>query len=45
MDKFAGVGLVNIFVIWLVCCCLTVLAKSVFTLYEVEGVSEFIRTV
>lgn len=43
--KFGGVGLINILVIWLVCCVLTVMAKTVFSIYEVEGVSEFIRTV
>ena len=28
MEKFAGVGLVNIIMIWLVCCLLTVITKT-----------------
>lgn len=33
MDKFAGVGLANILMIWLVCCLLTVIAKTVVLKY------------
>lgn len=45
MEKFGGIGLKNIMVVWLLVCCLTVMAKTVFTLYEIPGVSEFFRSV
>lgn len=44
MEKFAGVGLVNIIVIWLICSLLTVIAKVIFTKYEVGGLSDVVRT-
>lgn len=33
MDKFAGVGLTNIIIIWLMCCMFTVIAKTVVLKY------------
>lgn len=44
MDKFAGVGLVNIFIIWLCCIAFSVIAKVIVTKYPIEGVSQVILT-
>lgn len=41
--KFAGIGLKNILVIWMIILILTVLAKVVFTKYPVPGVSEVVQ--
>lgn len=40
MDKFAGVGLGNIFIIWLCTVLLGVMAKVILTKYPVTGLSE-----
>lgn len=40
MDKFAGVGLKNIFLIWLVCMVLSLVAKVIVTKYPIEGISQ-----
>ena len=45
LDKFAGIGLKNILIIWLICCIFTVMAKVIFIKHEVEGVSDFFRAV
>ncbi len=42
MDKFAGVGLKNIFLIWLVCIVFSVVAKIVVTKYPVTGLTEVV---
>lgn len=34
MDKFAGVGLFNIVLIWLVCCMLTIMLKTVVLKFD-----------
>ena len=34
MEKFAGVGLANILIIWLICCMLTVITKTVVLKYD-----------
>lgn len=34
MEKFAGVGLANILIIWLVCCMFTVIAKTIALKYD-----------
>lgn len=44
MDKFAGVGLGNIFLIWLCTIAFGVIAKVIFTKYHVDGLSEVILT-
>jgi hypothetical protein len=43
--KFAGIGLKNILVIWLLIIVLTVMAKVVFTKHHVPGVSEVVQAV
>lgn len=43
--KFAGIGLKNILVIWLIIIILTVMAKVIFTKYQVPGVSEVVQAV
>ena len=40
--KFAGVGLGNIFIIWLVCMVFTLAAKIIAARYPIAGVSEVI---
>ena len=45
MDKFAGVGLKNVLIIWLLIMVLTVIAKVVLTKRPVKGLSEFVQTV
>ena len=42
MDKFAGVGLTNIFIIWLCCVLFSLVFKVILTKYHVEGLSEVI---
>lgn len=44
MDKFAGVGLGNIFIIWLCTLTLSVMAKVILTKYPVSGLSEIVLT-
>lgn len=43
MDKFAGVGLGNIFLIWLVCIVFSVIAKVIAVKYPIEGLSDIIK--
>lgn len=40
MDKFAGIGLKNIFLIWIVCVIFSVIAKVLLTKYPVEGLTQ-----
>ena len=42
MEKFGGVGLKNIFLIWLCCMIFSLIAKVVVTKYHIEGVSEVV---
>lgn len=42
MDKFAGVGLKNIFLIWLVCIIFSLMAKVILTKYPVDGLSQIV---
>lgn len=42
MDKFAGVGLGNIFIIWLCCLLISLAAKIIAAKYPIPGVSEVI---
>ena len=42
-EKFLGVGLTNVLGIWLLCVILSLMAKVVFTKYEVPGVSEIFQ--
>ena len=44
MDKFLGVGLTNALGIALFTLLISVALKVIFTKYEIEGVSEVIRT-
>ena len=44
MDKFAGVGLGNIFIIWLCTLAFSVMAKVIFTKFHVDGLSEVVLT-
>ncbi|MBR4870273.1 MAG: hypothetical protein IKU12_05790 [Oscillospiraceae bacterium] len=41
--KFLGVGLLNAFGLWCLFMVFTIMAKVIFTKYEVAGVSEVIR--
>ena len=40
MDKFAGVGLKNIFIIWIICCFFTLMMRVIAVKYPIEGVKE-----
>lgn len=42
-DKLLGVGLTNLLGIWLMCTLLSLVAKVVFTKYEVTGISEIFQ--
>lgn len=44
-DKLAGVGLQNIFVLWILLMLMTVAAKVIITKYPVKGLSEIIQAV
>ena len=44
MDKFLGVGLVNAVGIAMLGLLISVVLKVVFTKYEIEGLSEVVRT-
>jgi hypothetical protein len=44
-DKLAGVGLQNIFVLWILLLLMTVAAKVIVTKYPVKGLSEIIQAV
>lgn len=43
MDKFLGIGLKNAIGLWLLFMLFSLVIKTVFTKYEVEGVSEVVR--
>ena len=45
MDKFLGIGLTNALGIALFTMLIIVMLKVIFTLHEVEGISEFTRAV
>ena len=45
MDKFAGLGLKNILVLWLIFILLTVMAKAILTKHPVPGVTEIVQAV
>lgn len=42
-EKLGGVGLPNIFVIWILVLLMTVAAKVIFTRYNVPGLSEIVQ--
>ena len=42
MDKFGGVGLKNIFLIWLCCIIFSLMAKVILTKYPVDGLSQIV---
>ena len=43
MNKFAGVGLTNIVIIWLVCLVLTLIARTLVVKYNVpEGIRDVV---
>jgi hypothetical protein len=42
-EKLGGVGLQNIFVIWILVLLMTVAAKVIFTRYNVPGLSEIVQ--
>jgi len=42
-DKLAGVGLQNIFALWILLLLMTVAAKVIVTKYPVKGLSEIIQ--
>lgn len=44
MDKFLGLGLKNIIGLYFILTLISLIMKTVFTKYEVEGLSEVIRT-
>lgn len=43
-DKFLGVGLINAIGIGILAMLVSIMLKTLFTIYEVEGLSEVIRT-
>lgn len=43
-NKLGGIGLVNIFVCWLVMIVFSVMAKVILTKYPVSGLSEVVLT-
>ena len=43
MDKFLGIGLKNAFGLWCLFLVFSLVAKVVFTKYEVEGLSDVVR--
>ena len=43
-EKIGGVGLKNIFVIWLICCLLSLMAKVMAVKYPIKGVTETVMT-
>ena len=44
-DKLAGVGLQNIFILWILLMLMTVAAKVIVTKYPVKGLSEIVQAV
>ena len=45
VEKFAGVGLLNLIAIWLMIMVLTVMAKVVVAKYPIAGISDIILAV
>ena len=43
-DKFLGVGLINAVGIGILAMLVSVFLKTLFTMYEVEGLSEIVRS-
>ena len=43
-EKFLGVGLINAIGIGILAMLISIMLKVLFTIYEVEGLSEIIRT-
>lgn len=43
-DKFLGVGLINAIGIGILAMLVSVFLKTLFTMYEVEGLSEVVRS-
>lgn len=43
MDKFLGIGLKNAFGLWCLFLVFSLVIKTIFTKYEVEGLSDVIR--
>ena len=43
-EKFLGIGLMNALAICVLAMVVSIFLKVVFTMYEVEGLSELIRT-
>ena len=41
--KFLGVGIVNAFGLWCLFMVFSIMAKVIFTKYEIDGVSDVIR--
>jgi hypothetical protein len=44
-DKFAGLGLKNVLLLWMIFIVLTVMAKVIFVKYPVPGVSDVVGAV
>lgn len=40
MDKFAGVGLKNVFLIWILCIIFTLMFRVIMVKYPVDGLKE-----
>lgn len=40
MDKFAGVGLKNVFLIWILCMIFSLMFKVIMVKYPIEGLKE-----
>ena len=46
MGKLAGLGLTNIFLVWLICCLLTVMAKTIVLKYNMpDSLQSFVTAV
>lgn len=43
MEKFLGIGLKNAIGLWLLFLVFSLITKTVFTKYEVEGLSDVVR--
>ncbi len=43
MDKFLGIGLKNAIGLWFLFFLFSLMAKTIFTKYEIEGLSEVVR--
>lgn len=43
MDKFLGIGLKNALGLWFLFMLLSLIAKTVLTKYEIEGLSDVVR--